>query len=197
MAKMNLDYYTNLDQYSDGDIENEMLKIAKEGKSLEDLADEEIQFPIVYHFSKVRENILKWYPFKKDASVLEIGAGCGAITGMLCEKAGKVTSVELSMRRASINFARHQQCDNLEIMVGNLNDMVIKEKYDYVVLNGVLEYAAGFTDGEKPYHTFLQNMKKYLKPDGRFLIAIENRLGLKYFSGAPEDHTDIYFYGLD
>lgn len=197
MAKMNLKYYTNMDQYSDGDIEDYMLEIAKEGKSLEDIPGESVSFPIVYHFSKIRENILSWYPFKKDASVLEIGAGCGAITGMLCEKAKKVTAVELSKRRASINYERHKDCANLELMVGNLNDMEFEEAYDYVVLNGVLEYAAGFTDGETPYQTFLNNMKKYLKKDGRLLIAIENRLGLKYFAGAPEDHTDLYFFGLE
>lgn len=197
MAKMNLEYYTNVDQYSDGDIENVMLEIATSGRTLEDLKKEEISFPIVYHFSKVRENILNWYSFKKDASVLEIGAGCGAITGMLCKRAKKVTAVELSKRRASINYARHEKCENLEIMVGNLNDMNFQEKYDYIVLNGVLEYAASFTDGDTPYETFLKNMKQYLKKDGRILIAIENRLGLKYFSGAPEDHTDLYFYGLE
>lgn len=194
---MNLKYYSNMDQYSDGDIENKMLEIAQAGKRLEDLPKEEVSFPIVYHFSKVRENILSWYPFKKDASILEIGAGCGAITGMLCEKGKKVTSVELSKRRASINFARHQEMDNLELMVGNLNDMEFQEAYDYVVLNGVLEYAASFTEGDRPYQTFLKKMKQYLKKDGRILIAIENRLGLKYFSGAPEDHTDLYFYGLE
>lgn len=197
MAKMNFDYFTNIDQYSDGDIENQMLEIAESGKTLKELDIEEVSFPIVYHFSKVREDILSWYMFKKDATVLEIGAGCGAITGMLCEKNRKVTAVELSKRRASINYARHKDCDNLEIMVGNLNDMVFEEKFDYVVLNGVLEYAASFTHTENPYHTFLENMRQYLKANGRLLIAIENRLGLKYFSGAPEDHTDLYFYGLE
>ena len=82
---------------------------------------------MVYHFSDLRENILNWYPLKKTDSVLEIGAGCGAITGMLCQKAGKVTSVELSRRRAEINFARNSEKENLTIMVGNLNDMTFPE----------------------------------------------------------------------
>lgn len=29
------------------------------------------------------------------------------------------------------------------------------------------------------------------------LIAIENKLGMKYFAGAPEDHTDIPFFGIN
>lgn len=123
MAELNLDYYTAKDHYSDGDIEETLLKMAQEGKSFEDLPEEEVSFPMVYHFSGLRENILSWYPLKKADSVLEIGAGCGAITGMLCRKAGHVTSVELSKRRADINYARNRDKENLTLMVGNLNDM--------------------------------------------------------------------------
>ena len=197
MAELNLEYYTAKDHYSDGDIEEKLLEMAQTGKSFQDLPKEEVSFPMIYHFSEIRENILNWYPFTKEDSILEIGAGCGAITGMLCRRAGHVTAVELSKRRADINYARHKEYENLTIMVGNLNDMSFDRKFDYVVVNGVLEYAMSFTEGETPYETFLRNMGTYLNPTGRLLIAIENRLGLKYFAGAPEDHTDLYFYGID
>ncbi|EET60654.1 glycosyltransferase, group 2 family protein [Marvinbryantia formatexigens DSM 14469] len=197
MAEFNLTYYKEKDRYSDGAIEEVMLDMAERGVSYEELPHEEVSFPVIYHFSAMRENILNWYPFKKDAAVLEIGAGCGAITGLLCRRAAKVVSVELSKRRASINYARHKEYDNLCIMVGNLNDMEFPEKFDYIILNGVLEYAISFTEGETPYETFLQHMGCFLKEEGRILIAIENRLGLKYFAGAPEDHTDRYFLGLE
>ena len=105
--------------------------------------------------------------------------------------------MELSRRRAEINFARNSEKENLTIMVGNLNDMTFPENFDYVVVNGVLEYAMSFTEGKTPYETFLKEMGEYLKPEGKLLIAIENRLGLKYFAGAPEDHTDIHFFGID
>ena len=70
MAELNLDYYTAKDHYSDGDIEETLLKMAQEGKSFEDLPEEEVSFPMVYHFSGLRENILSWYPLKKADSVL-------------------------------------------------------------------------------------------------------------------------------
>lgn len=197
MAILNLEFYTQKDFYSDGDIEDSMLQMVRDGKSFEEMDPKEVTFPVLYHFSDVRRNILCWYSIGKTETVLEIGAGCGAITGMLCEKAGKVVSVELSKRRADINYERNQDKDNLTIMVGNLNDMSFDEKFDYVVVNGVLEYAMGFTGGDKPYETFLQNMCGYLKNTGKILIAIENKLGLKYFAGAPEDHTDLYFYGIN
>ena len=194
MAKLNLEYYSGENHYSDGDIEDEILKIAKEGKKLSELG--QVEFPILYHLSEVRENILNWYPFRKDGTCLEIGSGCGALTGLLCERVRKVTSVELSKRRADINFARNHEKENLEIMVGNQNDMVFPEKFDYIVLNGVFEYAMSFTAGERPYKDFLSYIAGFLKEDGILLIAIENRLGLKYFAGAPEDHTDAYMDGL-
>ena len=194
MAKFNLDYYSGENFYSDGDIEKEILKIVKTQGSYESM--ENVPFPVLYHLSRVRENILNWYPFQEDATCLEIGSGCGAISGLLCERMRKVVSVELSKQRADINMARHERVPNLEIWVGNLNDMVFGEQFDYIVLNGVFEYAPGFTEGDQPCETFLKNIKRLLKPEGILLIAIENRFGLKYFAGAPEDHTNGYFDGI-
>ena len=37
MAKLNLEYYSGENHYSDGDIEEETLEIAKEGKTLSEL----------------------------------------------------------------------------------------------------------------------------------------------------------------
>ncbi len=194
MAIFKLDYYKGEDLYSDGDVENELLAIAKSGVRPEE--QEEADFPVLYHFARARENILNWYPFEAGASCLEIGAGCGAITGLLCRRMARVVSAELSKRRAEINYERHKEYDNLEIWVGNLNDMEFEGQFDYVILNGVFEYAGSFTAGSDPYGTFLKNVRRFLKPDGVILIAIENRLGLKYFAGAPEDHTDGYFDGV-
>lgn len=70
MAELNLDYYTAKDHYSDGDIEETLLKMAQEGKSFEDLPEDEVSFPMVYHFSGLRENILSWYPLKETVPFL-------------------------------------------------------------------------------------------------------------------------------
>ena len=71
MAILNLEYYTQKDLYSDGDIEEQMLKMAKEGVTCEELSSEQVSFPVIYHFSDLRANILNWYPIKKSDSVLE------------------------------------------------------------------------------------------------------------------------------
>jgi len=195
-AKINLEYYTGNDYYSDGDIEDELLEIVTNHTDYSKILANDTRWPILYHLSPIRQNIINWYPFKKNASCLEIGGGCGAITGALCKSLKEVKVVELSKRRATINYERHKQYDNLEILVANLNDIHFKEKFDYITLNGVLEYAGSFTKTDFPYEDFLKQIKQYLKPDGKLIIAIENRYGLKYFSGAKEDHTAKEFDGI-
>lgn len=195
-AKLNLDYYNGTDYYSDGDIENELLEIVKNEKDFDKILALDDKWPILYHLSPIRQNILNWYPFKKNASLLEIGGGCGAITGALCPVLEKVKVVELSKRRSTINYERNRDHDNLEIIVGNLNDIKFDQKFDYITLIGVLEYAGSFTKTASPYEDFLKNIKSFLKEDGKLLIAIENRYGLKYFAGAKEDHTGKEFDGI-
>lgn len=192
-VKMNYSYYSGDDQYTDGEIEDELLEIVKSKPDLAQVLKEDDRWPILYHLSPTRHNLLEWFPFKPDGEVLEIGAGCGAVTGLLCDKTKEVTCIELSKRRALINAHRHTECDKLEIVVGNLNDIKLNKKYDYVTLIGVLEYAALYTETDSPYLSFLSNIKKYLKEDGVLIVAIENKLGLKYWSGSKEDHTGEFF----
>lgn len=194
---LNYEFYKGVDDYSDGDIENVLLDLITTNSDIMDILAKEERWPILYHLSPVRQNILDWYPFEKDASVLEVGAGCGAITGVLCRKACKVISNDLSKRRSLINATRNQTCDNLEIIVGNFNDVVFDQTFDYITLIGVLEYANYYTKGEYPFVSFLENIRKLLKPGGKILIAIENKFGLKYWAGAREDHTGIFFDGLE
>jgi len=195
-AKLNLEFYTGTDFYSDGDIEDELLEIVKQTDDYSNILENDNRWPILYHLSPIRQNIINWYPFKDNASCLEIGGGCGAITGALCDSLNEVKVVELSKRRATINFERHKNYDNLEIIVANLNDIKFDQKFDYITLNGVLEYAGSFTKTDHPYEDFLKQIKHYLKPDGKLIVAIENRYGLKYFSGAKEDHTAKEFDGI-
>lgn len=196
--KINYDYYSGKDLYSDGSIEDEILEYAKKFKDTDYnlIFKEDIRWPVFYHFTYVRQNILNWYPFKKDSDVLEIGAGMGAITGVLCKKCKKVTSVELSKKRSETLITRCKDYDNLELIIGNFNDIKFKQKFDYITLIGVLEYANLYTDSDNAFEFFLSKIKSLLKPDGKLLIAIENQFGLKYFAGACEDHTNLQYDGI-
>jgi len=128
---------------------------------------------------------------------LEIGAGCGALTGLFCERVKSVTAVELSKRRAEIIEARYKEYDNLEIIAGNFSEIDFNTQYNYITLIGVLEYAKKFVDDNNPISSFLSRISNLLKKDGKIIIAIENRFGLKYFAGAPEDHTGLLFNSIE
>ena len=197
MAEWELRNDAGKEVYSDGDIEDVILRYVEQGVSLEELSLDELSFPVIYHLSPLRENILNWYRFKENADILEVGAGCGAITGLLCERAKSVVSVDISPRRSRINYLRHKAYENLRIVVGNVNRIEFDKKFDYIIINGVLEYAALFMEGKTPHKDFLVNLRKYLKTDGKIIIAIENKLGIKYFAGSPEDHTNEYFTGIN
>lgn len=196
--KINYDFYTGKDEYCDGEVEKDIINyLEKYGEeNYKEIFEKDIRWPVFYHITPIRKNILKWYPFKQDSDILEVGAGMGAITGVLCDKAKSVTAVELSKQRASAIAARCKNRDNLEIIVGNFNDIKFEKKFDYITLIGVLEYASLYTNTKNPYTDFLKYIKSLLKEDGKLLIAIENQFGMKYFSGAAEDHTGIVYDGI-
>ena len=200
-VNLDLSQYDSDMVYSDGVIEDKLLEIAKsyEEKQIEKELKTTDNWPFFYHFSKTRENILNWYPFEKDCKVLEIGAGCGAITGLLCKKCGEVVALDLSLRRSEINAYRHSDCDNLKIVVSELDEYIktCNKQFDYIVMIGVLEYVGSYIKADDPYGHALNAVNSLLKKDGKLIIAIENRLGAKYFAGCPEDHLGTYFSSIE
>ncbi len=196
-------FYPGEDLYSDGTAqEEELLDIAIHAESQEDLDKaivEKKSWPVMYHFSHLRQNIVRWMPITKNDRILEIGSGCGAISGALSDMAKSVTCIELSRLRSRINAWRNRSCDNLSILLGPYEEIEpqLKDSYDYITLIGVLEYAAIYTDGNNPFVSMLRSAANHLAPGGKIVIAIENRLGLKYWAGCTEDHVGRLFEGLE
>jgi hypothetical protein len=120
---INESFYKGRDLYTDGDIEDEILSLVKAHNDFTEILSEETRWPMLYHLSPERRNLLDWYPFDKEQTLLEIGAGCGALTGMFCEKLKKIVAVELSRKRSEIIEQRYRNNNNLEILVGNFDDM--------------------------------------------------------------------------
>lgn len=80
--KLDLTYYPGEDYYGDGAVEDDLLDIVKNYASVEypRIIEERKSWPLLYHLSPLRENIVEWLPME-GAKVLEVGSGCGAITG--------------------------------------------------------------------------------------------------------------------
>ena len=60
----------------------------------------------LYHLSKIRQNLLDWYEFDGDAKLLEIGAECGALTGMFAKKVAQVVAFDEDEDKCIVNRAR-------------------------------------------------------------------------------------------
>lgn len=185
--------------YSDGDIEAQLLEHFKKGRSADSFLKANPSWASTYHLSPVRENLLNWVDFGKHKTVLEVGAGVGALTGLLSRRAGQVTALELTQTRALVNAYRHRRANNLQVVVGNLEQFAehSQKQFDFVVCVGVLEYAGRFINSPAPFATFLNMLRAQLKPTGTLLLAIENKLGLKYLSGAKEDHVGRYLENIE
>lgn len=203
IGKITLDYkyYPGEDLYCDGEIEDEILDIVKKYKESEfhQVIEDRASWPIFYHLSPLRGNIVDWIPLDDSMKVLEVGSGCGAITGTLAKKAGSVTCIDLSKKRSYINAYRHQNYNNISINVGNFKDIETELScdFDFIFLIGVFEYGQGYMGTDTPYEDFMSILKKHLKNGGRIVIAIENKLGLKYWAGCKEDHLGNYFSGIE
>lgn len=115
-------------------------------------------------------NILEWYPFEKNAKVLEIYNNISIL---------KKLNRKINLQSVSIN------------------EFNISGEYDYITLIGTYEYAPNFINDKEPYLAFLKLLKQHLKANGKILLAIDNRLGIKYFVGAKSEHYDKIFEGLE
>lgn len=107
--------------------------------------------------SNNRRNLISWYPFNQNSSILEICEKKSVVTEELCSKCKNVTTIE---------FSKIKKIDE------------IKEKYDYILLNYALEYSFLYSSSLNCYEEFLNILKKLLKKYGKILIAIDNKLSI-------------------
>ncbi len=189
--------------YSDGEnVERRIAAIIERASDLTVLSEELRRhcsdWPSFYHLSGARSNILR--PFKdilKGADVLEVGAGCGAITRYMGECGARVLALEGTLRRAAIARSRTRDLPDVIVTADRLDQFECGQKFDVITLIGVLEYANLFTSGDDSALAMLRQARTALKPGGKLILAIENQLGLKYFAGAPEDHLGQSMYGIE
>lgn len=142
-----------------------------------------------YHTHPARANIVRVLNIPVDATVLEIGSGCGPITRYLGETGAQVDSVEPVLPRARVGRERTRDLPNVQVFCGNLEDVPPDPAYDLVVVVGVLEYVGNGGRDLEPYLQFLRECRSRLRPGGSLVLAIENKLGVKYLTGTAEDHS--------
>ncbi len=153
-------------------------------------------WPSEYHLSRKRAHLLSGFAFDPSLRVLEVGCGCGAITRHLGENFDQVVSVEGNMNRAHLARKRAKDLESVSVVCAPFQEIQFSQKFDIIFCIGVFEYSGSFIQGDDPYDAALQYFHDMLTPNGMVVIAIENQFGLKYFSGAREDHLGVRFEGI-
>ncbi len=194
--KLNLEFYKNDIKYNKLDKEDEIindyiLKLKEE--DYESVFETDNNIGTLSALSDIRKNIISWYPFEENATILEIGAGLGEITGELCKKSSKVVSIEFSKQRGEAIAKRHEKKENLEVIIGNLKDIKFKEKFDYITLIGILEYAPIIYNTENSFIDLLKLVKELLKENGKLLLATNNKFSMRNWSVKNVDDKNLEY----
>ena len=119
-------------------------------------------WPSLYHFSTYRATILDCFNFQnREARVLELGAGCGAVTRWFGEHFDDVHAVEGSFQRAAVARLRCRDLSSVKVYASNFFDLDVDKQFDIVTLIGVLEYSHLYhpVHREKPHDAALSTLR--------------------------------------
>lgn len=108
---------------------------------------------------------------KHNPNILDVGASYGYLTNHLHKKGYNVKGIELEIERVKIGLDHY---GNIPLFQGDYKKLDKREKYDYIVFVGLLEY-----DCQTPKQV-IDILKQYLKPKGKIIISVSNSHSLKY-----------------
>ncbi len=184
--------------YADGG-EQKLLNILDQVSDKSTFSDELLphmkDWPTEYHLSRKRHLILRNIGIQPGDRVLELGCGCGAITRYLLEAGAHVTAVEGEVARAAVAAKRCSGFETVRFIADDFLNLELEGGFDWVLMIGVFEYSQKYGKTADRQAEYLQIARRHLAPEGTLVIAIENKLGLKYLNGATEDHNGKRHYG--
>jgi SAM-dependent methyltransferase len=127
---------------------------------------------------------------------LDIGSGWGQIARPLAAQRPVVALEPVAERMAFIRAAARQEGveNNLYFVEADYLDTIFDTRFSVITAIGVLEWAGAFQQDADPQarqNALLRKARQELAPGGALIIGIENRLGLKYLLGSPDDHLGV------
>ncbi|CQR58609.1 adenylyltransferase/cytidyltransferase family protein [Paenibacillus riograndensis] len=154
------------------------------------------RWQVFYHLSDQPAGLLSWYPFRSNSSLLQLGGGFGAHTGMLCDRCSSVTVLEADAYRAKCIRTRWSEKSELQVLCGDNSVLPSDSAFDYIVMIVGPDSREPIFAGQG-YISLLRQVKSLLAEDGKLLFAVSNRLGVQYLCGTPDLSTGIPFDGLN
>ena len=127
---------------------------------------------------------------------LDVGSGWGQIARPLAASRPVVALEPMPERMAFIRAAARQDGidDRLACLEADYLDVDFATRFAVICAIGVLEWVGAFQDTADPrdrQQAFLKKTRAELAPGGCLVLGIENRLGLKYLLGCPDDHLGV------
>lgn len=145
-------------------------------------------------------NLIKKSTDLKKAKILDLGAGYGAIS-MELAKTFDTTSADVN--KYTLQFIKHRaKQEKLKIKIKEIENAAFglpfkDNSYDIILMNGVLEWVASelTQDPKKIQKEVLKEVRRILKPNGLFVLAIENRIAWDWIKGKTS-HIPIKYIDL-
>lgn len=196
--KLNLDFYKkkeeNISEEEKDLINRYIQKINHE--EYESQFSETITDKEIYYLSSCSQNILNWYSFKKEDNILEIGGDLGQITHTFIKQCKEVTTVEPNLIKAKAIAKRYENIPNIEVIAGNFLNIKLEKKFNYIVLIGSIARVEEIMGQDMKLAEMIKKLEKYLEENGKFLIAVDNKFGLRYFAGNPDNILNKKFQSI-
>lgn len=139
------------------------------------------------HLSSLRENLLSWFPFEHCETVLEVGGGFGALTGMFARQFSRVDVIEQDPVRAEAIRLRYQERKNIRVIESGIEAFSAAEKYDAVILADLPADQSGSVG------KLLEKLSSFVRDDGVILFGFCSKNGAKYLCGGLDHHVSAPF----
>lgn len=124
--------------------------------------------------AELPKGLVKWYPFRADQCALYI-------TG----NTELDRAVEEALRESGMTVDRAD--------VTGLRESPKGKRYDYIVITMALEQTGDMEEAAG----ILKAARQLLQADGRLLLGLNNRLGIRYFCGDKDPYTGRNFDGIE
>lgn len=172
-------------------LENKILKIVEKigSEEYENSIRSYLDIDLLLALSRDRSHAIDWLPIKKTDRVLEINGHFGEITQFLSEENINTDVLVTDIFERKIITTRCSDSDNINIYdVEAFDDL--RGSYDWIIILGDLDYT---------YDELLSvviRSKRKLSETGHIVIAMDNRLALKFLSGARDEIGSPIYGGL-